>query len=832
MVALTENARKWPEGDAGMPGPDDRLGVSWSGGIIRLVDPRIFRDPTGEACRSFLKRVFRLEEIRSVEIDRAHGSASVHPVGGDVDIDRVIDRMSASLRDEPAAETAPTAGPIAGADLSQPIVRISRYGSILSSWEVVHELPGRIRLRHEGLRKVGPLGERVQGELLAVDGVISCRVNPWTAGLLVRFDPGAIDPHQILRILDHIVEGSALALADRGHPPSVRFGLANASVALAVAGEFAVPALLPASAVLLVASNARTFRVAWREIRTRQVGLPLLTTTIIGVTLASGQFLAATLMGWSFRFWHHRHRERLHATRRAMLPSIAQHRRFARLLVEGAEVEVTLEHLKGGDSIAVRAGEVVPADGRIVEGSAVIDERLIRGGDGATLKRNGDRVSAGTRLASGDLAVVVEAIGDSTRSAHLARAIRSGTTHAPSDHAITAGGEAFARRAVLPTLATAGLSLMVLDLTTAAAVLRPDYATGPGLGVSLEALRDSSLCASEGIIIRDAGAFARLAGADLILFDDGPDLTHFAPVVASVEVEPGTTADEATILRVAEAGLRGLDDERAAALGDAIDARDLDPIEALTEYGGGMAVFHGGKAYAVAEDAGSAGVAAEGRGALVVTEAGRTIGRVRFGDSATPRAARALRAIGDAAPWPVGLISGRDEAATAALAGSLGVANFLGGLSTESKAGLLRTLRERGLNVAYVGDCRREPEVAREAGVAISVAGEFDPDRDPAPIVLLRGDLARIAGLRALAEAHVGRVRSVHGSAMIPNLVCIAGAFLFGFTSLATVIITNLGTLGVYARLPHRARGIEEPRHFPGPAPRRRRSIEAPRSAP
>ena len=77
------------------------------------------------------------------------------------------------------------------------------------------------------------------------------------------------------------------------HPPVVRFGLANGSVALAAVGELAVPALLPASAILLVASNVKVIRLAWHELSRRQIGLPVLFSTIILGTLLSGQFLAA-----------------------------------------------------------------------------------------------------------------------------------------------------------------------------------------------------------------------------------------------------------------------------------------------------------------------------------------------------------------------------------------------------------------------------------------------------------------------------------------------------------------------------------------------------------
>ncbi len=457
---------------------------------------------------------------------------------------------------------------------------------------------------------------------------------------------------------------------------------------------------------------------AGEAVRRREAGLPLLSTTIIGVTLASGQFLAAALMAWSFRFWDRRHRDRIHSTRRALLPAMAQHRRFARLWTDRAESEVTLDQLKPGDLIVIAAGEAVPADGRIVRGSALIDERPIRGGDGSTLKREGDRAFAGTRLGSGELRVEVEAIGGSTRAAALARAIHSGTGHDPSPFAVTVEGEAFARRAVLPTLATAGLGLLALDLTAAAAVLRPDYATGPGLGVSLETLLDSSLRAREGILIRDPSAIRRLAEADLLFFDDHPDLGRRELVVAAIEADP----DESLVLQLAEAALRGLDDERARALREAREARSPIPIEAKPESdANAITLRHQSRIATIADDAGSPDSGLEGASPIVISADGRTIGRIAFARGDSPRAARAIRAIRGSDPWAVGLMSVRPDSEAFALADSLGIEHFWSGLGSEAKLDLLRTLRERGIRVACVGDCEREPAVAREAHVAISL---------------------------------------------------------------------------------------------------------------
>ena len=102
--------------------------------------------------------------------------------------------------------------------------------------------------------------------------------------------------------------------------------------------------------------------------------------------------------------------------------------------------------------------------------------------------------------------------------------------------------------------------------------------------------------------------------------------------------------------------------------------------------------------------------------------------------------------------------------------------------------------------------------------MAISMADAVEPAHDPAPVLVLRSDLDWTAGLRDRSRSHVARLRTMHGSVLVPNMFCIAGAFFLGFTSLAAVVLTNLGTLAVFSGLPN----LRGPRALPSLVPGRR----------
>jgi cation transport ATPase len=192
---------------------------------------------------------------------------------------------------------------------------------------------------------------------------------------------------------------------------------------------------------------------------------------------------------------------------------------------------------------------------------------------------------------------------------------------------------------------------------------------------------------------------------------------------------------------------------------------------------------------------------------LEVATDGRPVGRIAFGRSSPRRAAEAIRELRRHGPLAIGLLSDRPASEAASLAEALGMDFHLGALSSEGKAEVVRACRRRGLKVVYVGDCRREPDAARGADVAISMAHDLDPAHAPAQVLVLRPDLSWIAGLRQRSRSHVDCLRAVHNFVLVPNLFCIAGAFFLGFTSLSSVVLTNLGTFAVYTGLPRR-RGL------------------------
>jgi hypothetical protein len=97
--------------------------------------------------------------------------------------------------------------------------------------------------------------------------------------------------------------------------------------------------------------------------------------------------------------------------------------------------------------------------------------------------------------------------------------------------------------------------------------------------------------------------------------------------------------------------------------------------------------------------------------------------------------------------------------------------------------------------------------------VAISLADdtELDLELDPAAFLIQQARLAPLADLTRISSDHASRVIQAQKLILVPNLLCIAGAFLFGFTGMTAVMLSNLGTLGLYRIASDSLRGLDAP---------------------
>lgn len=773
--------------------------------MVRIDSPAVFGGPH-VAWQGFVDRLSRLEDVQAIEIDRERGSATVRFDKASSDTKPLMERMAQALA-TPAL--VPGSSSIVG--LSDHLagrrwIRLFRRGAAFSSWELVHELPGRLRVRDVGLRGRTDLVRQLELELHTLPGVHTVTASPTTGSILVRFDPATIDRESVLAALDDSVRSSDLIAATRGMPERASFTLANTTLVLATVGEFLFPAVLPVSAVLLVAGNLSNFHGAVRDLRERRLGLPLLQTSIVAGTLVTGGFIASSLMSWLMLFWQNRHARQVATARQILGSTVRKQHRTAWVCRDGVELETPTNRLQPGDVISVHGGDMLPVDGRILSGTALVDESVVRGATGLVCRSVEQTILRGSLVVEGELRVEVAQCGENTVAERIGQALDAATHH--TSVSLKHAPPAIAQRAVSPVLFAAGVGLMVGDATTAAAIMRPDYSTGPGIGGALSLVHQLGTCLQAGVVVRQARAFAAMAAVDTVLIDDHPALRRREIELAEVHAIGPLTENE--ILQYTESALRGICDPRGRALAAACADRLIAPLDLpISSRNGDIELWDRGRLIRItglaqlhtctcqATETGSVDLERTA-GVLKLFCDGEPAGSLCFRSGSRLEAQPGLARLRTENELQVALLVSDPESAADVERLSLDFHCICP--SDEAKAAYITRCRRAGHRLAYVGDCRKNPLAAAAADVSIAPVTDPGDDLDPADVWLLQADYGRIAEFREVARKSRRHEQMHHGMTLIPNLTCVAGAFFFGFTSLAAVIISNMGTYTVYQR--------------------------------
>jgi cation transport ATPase len=755
-----------------------------------LVDDRVF-GPDGEAlARRFARRALRFSEVRSLALDPSRSSARLHYQlvdGGSTTrfVQRLADAVVESCEEleEVALPRWPAGEP----------VTLHHHGNVVSLLEVLSSASGRLLARHPAIGRDSAVVRRVEEALRTTPGVIEAAVTGAACRLRVRFNPRIISESVLIRIVEAALLRTDAAPAER-LPGRVEFAPANVSLGFAATGEFVLPIVMPVTAGMLVVSNLETFRAATHQARGGKFGLPALYTSIVGVTLATGQFLSAALMFWFFRYWEHRYQRDLEVESETLLQQTVSMPKEGRALTEdGDERQVLGRELTVGQRVQTLAGETVVVDALVLDGVALVDETAVHGTPAPVRRAAGDQVLAGSKLIAGALDLEVLRSGEDTQAARIVQLLTDTTVPSRRSWALNRDAEEFADRAVAPTFFAAGAGMIIGDLTMAGAILRPDYSTGVGLAAPLETLRDVKLASRSGIVVRVGTAFERLASTSWVLLEDH-ELLHYRDCDVS-EIRTNRV-DMARLLPAAAAAGVWVGDERGPALARACQERGLIVRRAgLREIGadGVVTDFRG----RVVRLRGCPVAGLDPPPPLGVEFDGVEVAEIRFRRSEYPTAREVVGRL-QKAGLRVFFASGHSAQATARLASQLGIDRHRGDMHLDDKIRLLLDLRRDGVAAVFVGDCATSAPAAQEAHLAIALADGAALGGEAWDIALLGRSIETLPLLFALARDHTRRVERARHAVMTPNLLCVAGAFSFGFTGLASVFISNFGTSIAY----------------------------------
>jgi Cu+-exporting ATPase len=437
-----------------------------------------------------------------------------------------------------------------------------------------------------------------------------------------------------------------------------------------------------------------------------------------------------------------------------------------RLNPDGTDVDVPIGSVQPGDRLRVRPGEHLPVDGVLTEGRAEVDESMLTGEPLPVAKTAGDLLNAGTLNTTGTFVFRADRVGADTLLAQIVRLVEQAiATEAPIQRIADRVSAWFAPGVFLiaaATLLSWGLAEpdhgWLRGLFNAVAVLIIACPCALGLATPVSLVTGIGRGAQAGVLVKDAAALERLAGATTLLIDKTGTLTEGRPNV--VAVQPAAGFSEAALLRLAAAAENASEHPLARSIVAAARARGI-AVPAATEFlaepGTGVRATVDGRAVAVARAPTAHGTAPAAATLVAVTVDGRAAGTLACEDtlkSTTPAAVAELQRLG----LRVVMVTGDREATARALADALHLDGFQAEVAPARKQDLVREHQARGERVIFAGDGLNDAPALAAADVGIAMGTGTDVAMHSAGLVLVKGDL-------------IGLVRAVHLSrAVLRNI--------------------------------------------------------------
>ncbi|MGI5321124.1 heavy metal translocating P-type ATPase [Actinomadura nitritigenes] len=483
-----------------------------------------------------------------------------------------------------------------------------------------------------------------------------------------------------------------------------------------------------------------------------------------------------------------------------------------RLDDDGTEHTVPADRLAVGDTILVRPGERVGADGRVLDGAGEVDQATITGEPLPVAKRAGDEVFAGTLNGTGALRVKVERDpSDSVIARIVAMVEEASGTKAPTQLFIEKVEQRYSAGMVAATPAVfavplvfgaepAGALLRAMTFMIVASPCAVVLATMPPL---LSAIANAG---RHGVLVKSAVVMERLGQVDQVALDKTGTLTEGVPQVGDIRPLRGAGLTEDALLRLAAGAERPSEHPLGRAIAEAARTRGLD-VPAAADFssdpGTGVTATVDGHRVAVGSPARlrtgrpahPALVAAErleeqGRTAVLVELDGAPVGVLGITDRLRRDAAAtvaALTALTGTAPV---LLTGDNPRAAAHLADQTGIGDVRAGLLPHDKVTAVQELERSGRNVLLVGDGVNDAPAlaAAHTGIAMGRAGS-DLALETADAVIVRDELATVPAVVDLSR----RARRL----VVQNLA-IAAVFITGLViwDLAGTLPLPLGVAG------------------------------------
>ena len=559
----------------------------------------------------------------------------------------------------------------------------------------------------------------------------------------------------------------------------------------------------------------RSIRFLWKGVRcvlSRRLEVEVLDALSIGVSLLRGDFgTAGSVMfllnlGSLLEEW----------TRKKSLDDLARSMALnvdkVWVRSQGTEVLVPLTKVRSGDEVVVRSGNMIPLDGTVLEGEAMVNQAALTGESMPVRKAEGSTLYAGTVVEEGECVFIAKAEGGSNRYDKIVAMIEESEKLKSS----TENRALVLADKLVPWClgATVVTYLLTRNATRAISCLMVDFSCALKLSMPLAVLSAMRECGSYHITVKGGKYLEALSKADTIVFDKTGTLTRATPQV--VEVVPFSGCNEREVLQLAACLEEHFPHSMANAVVRAAKEHGISheemhsEVEYIVAHGiasrvGGERVVIGSHHF-VFEDEKCTIPAAEQQkfdalkpaySHLYMAASGQLVGVICISDPLRPEAAAVLNGLRALGIRNTVMMTGDSERTAAAIAKQVGVDRFFAEVLPEDKANFVQQAKAEGHTVVMIGDGINDSPALSAADIGIAINSGAAIAREIADVTIKADSLEELVALKAIANSLQKRVHANYRFVLTFNSALIALGALGILQPASSAMLHNLSTIGI-----------------------------------
>ena len=688
-----------------------------------------------------------------------------------------------------------------------------------------HFIPGRVRLHIPVLCRRRSLAEAAQAWLRARTEIKSVRINYRCACLIVEYDLAHEDMLRTmigrLRLMSLPELRQLMALTgehdERTAEPRVGqldgsssllrrmpLALPTVSVALALSANPIVTAVnLPLMLWNAYPIALRAWRVWQRE---RRLNVDFLDTLAVVASLLQGNPMAGAVVTWLIKLGDWIRDLTAAGSRRAIRELLEFQAKTAHVIRDGVVVSIPSCELAVGDQVVVYPGDMIPVDGEIIAGRALIDQKSIIGEGLPVTRGTGEAAFAATVIRDGQLTICASRVGADTTAGQIVRLVESAPI---GDTRMQNHAERLADRLVVPELVLAtGTAVLSADFNRFLSLVIVDYGTGIRVAAPTAVLASMTRAARAGIVIKSGRHLERLAEIDTVVFDKTGTLTYGTPAVLDVltyqdHITPrhmlGLAAAAETRLRhpVAEA-LRSKAKELAANIPECDETQYRLGLGVEGQVNGyylhvGNERFMRQSEIAVSKAAADrAALDEQGYSCLFIAIDGAMAGLVPYSDEIRPESRSVLERLRAMGVRNSVMLTGDNQVVARAVGRRLGLTRCFADMLPADKAVAIQELQREGNVVAMVGDGINDSPALSYADVGIAMKHGAEVAHESAHVVLMEDSLWKLVKAVEVSRGAVQLIKQNYAIVAGMNTLALALALPGGLISpTMTALISN-----------------------------------------